>query len=388
MANNFALSKPIDKQFISVVLLSLMVVWKSTRKGNSQDLNYLEYHELQESMSYTLPWNATSNNESTIHMEAHNMYGSFQIRSLKKYYNTSNSDIFIMSATKGNEEPQPSLIKNIDTSWTNLETYIDNILFNSIVGNHLVSFPVCGDTNIYNSSLQESLCIRWYLVAATMPMFRIGSYKPWRDPTNLNTVFAQKAAERAIERRKLLLPYYYTLLSKHEPVIRPMFYDYYENITTFSLKHQYMIGENILIAHPFSAGKRKLQVYLPSRVGIWYELWGGELYNSTDNPWINIDIVETDFVAFISQGTVLPLMVGNNLDCRAQGTLLQESYWNFSANQTSISISNIPKENCNYTLENITLYYTTDNYYSKYYILEKDLCIGESDITLEYSVVE
>lgn len=257
-------------------------------------------------MSNTLPWNTTASDGSTLHITLHNSYGTSQKSSLKSYFNNIS---IVMSASMTFDQTEPPMIQNVNASWTDLQMQLDNVLFKSIFGNHLVSLPVCGDTTFFRPSLQETLCLRWYLIAATMPMFKISSLDPRRDPSNLNSVFAQNTASSAIELRNSLLPYYYTILSKNEPVIRPMFYDYYENETTFSLTNQYMIGENILVAHPFSAGRNRLQVYLPSRVGIWYEIWGGQMYNSSGDSWIDFDIVETDFIAFVAQGNILPMKV-------------------------------------------------------------------------------
>lgn len=215
-----------------------------------------------------------------------------------------------MSATKSYEETEPLLIEEVDASWDQLRDRLQNVLFESITGNHLVALPVCGDTENYNP-LRETLCIRWYIIASTMPMLRISSVSPFRDPVGLNTTFATKEALKVIDFREQLLAYYYTLLSNNEPVIRPMFYDFYAENSTFKLDYQYMIGDKILMAHPFTSGRTLLHIYLPRSVGVWYEIWGGKLFNSSVTPWMNITIVENDFVAFLAQGSLIPLKVRN-----------------------------------------------------------------------------
>ncbi|KAG5893095.1 hypothetical protein JTB14_024296 [Gonioctena quinquepunctata] len=321
----------------------------------------------QEAMSYTIPWNATTT-ENISHIQVHNSYGPYQMAAFEQYYRTNNSKLLILSATKGIAQTQPNLIENIETSWTNLKNYLDNILFDSISGNHLVSLPVCGDTTKYNASFQETLCIRWYLIASTMPIFRITSPKPWREPGSLNSIYAEQAAEEAIRKRQMLLPYYYTILSRNEPLIRPMFYDYYESTTAFSLRNQYMIGERILVSQPLTPGKQRLQVYLPSRMAIWYELWGGGVYTTNGtHPWVNLDLRESDFVAFIAQGTIVPLLEDNIVNvivglnctktpCEAKGTLWLDKYINFEADETAFTISQMETGNRNYTLGYIKLY--------------------------------
>lgn len=265
-------------------------------------------------MSFTLPWNSSSTSTSE-HIQVHNTYGTAHLKAVKDYLAARKIDTFLMSSCKNQYNSEPVLMENIDTSWDQLRNKLDTVLFESVSGDSLVTVPVCGDTQNFDP-LNEILCIRWYVIAATMPMFRVSSVTPWRDPDNLHSTFAKKQALKAIDLRNQLLRYYYTLLSKNEPVIRPMFYDFYHDEKMFSVEGQYMIGKNILISNPFTPGKKTLHVYLPQEVEIWYEIWGGELYNVTVNPWISISLVESDIVAFLAQGTILPLMVSLFCFCK------------------------------------------------------------------------
>lgn len=259
-------------------------------------------------MSYTIQWNATFNNIS--HISKHNLYGPSQYDAFKKYYQTIDPSKVIISATKSLTQIQPTIVQNVDVSWKNLRSYMVNILFNSIAGNHLVSLPVCGDTSQYNDDLQELLCLRWYIISATMPFFRVSSPQPWRNPDGLKTKYAQKIAKGVVDKRKSLIPYYYSILTQNQPVIRPMFYDYYENTITFSMDQQYMIGDKMLVAHPLTSDRTKLSIYLPPRIELWYEFWGGEVFRTNKtNPYINIDIRPTDFLVFVAQGSIVPLVV-------------------------------------------------------------------------------
>lgn len=204
----------------------------------------------------------------------------------------------------------PIVQDNIDISWSNMKTYLDNVLLNSVSGNHFVSVPICGTTENYDKILQEQLCLRWYLIAGTMPLFRVSSVPEYRDPENLNTLFTTNIVLDVIEKRNQLLPYYYEILDKGEPLVRPMWYDFYNEEETLLLDEQYMIGDKILVAHPFTAGRDKLRVYLPISVGVWYELWGGLVCDVRETDgWIDFVALQTDWVSFVAQGTVLGLKV-------------------------------------------------------------------------------
>lgn len=266
------------------------------------------FQELREAMSYTLPWNSYTQSSTEGHYKKHNSYGISHLNAVRQFYSSKDSHIFIMSATKSIEQAEPSLIQNTDASWDQLRNKLQNVLFESISGNHLVSVPVCGDNKNYDPS-NDILCLRWYLMAATMPMLRISSVAPWRSPNNLNTTFVKNQVLNALDLRNQLLAHYYTILSRGEPVVRPMFYDYYHDEDTFSMDSQYMIGKKILVGHPLTPDRKRLHVYLPSDVEIWYEFWGGKMYNTTIDPVVNLTVLEDDFVAFLAQGTVLPLKV-------------------------------------------------------------------------------
>lgn len=258
-------------------------------------------------MSYTLPWNSTSS-YSEFHIKTHNLYSTSHLNAIKNFLAVNKSDTFIISAGSNLEQSEPILVENVDASWDELKTKLQNILFNSIAINHFVSLPVCGDNLNYDQQ-NEILCIRWYQIAVTMPMLRISSIKPWRVPKFLNTTYETNVAVNAMNLRNQLLMYYYTLLHFREPVIRPMFYDFYDDEYTFKIDTQYMLGANILVAHPFTPGRKTLHVYLPSKVGIWYEMWGGKKYNCSIDHWANVTVLENDFVGFLAQGTILPLKV-------------------------------------------------------------------------------
>ncbi|XP_060526956.1 lysosomal alpha-glucosidase-like [Cylas formicarius] len=367
----------------------------SYKKPDSTDLPYMS-DALYDAMSYTLPWNLLTY-DKTYQMEQHNSYGSLQNSSLHNYFssNPNLSSLEIISATKNYGDVELEVSENFDTSWDNFRLYLQRTLFNSITGNHMVGLPVCGDTTVYDKDLHETLCIRWYLAAATMPHFRVSSVKPFRDPENLNSKFATRYALDAIEKRKMFQEHYYTILSRGEPIVRPMYYDYYQNITTMSLDRQYTIGKNIIVVHPLSSARSALQVFLPSQVKVWYEIWGGGMYTSSpkDN-FISISIVETDWVSFVAEGTIIPLT--NNLelnfiialncttsDCEASGELYKDlSYLQFSANLTALTISDFPK-GCDYVLGYIKVYYYNDTgAYHDRHDKSKSLCPAGSETTV------
>ncbi|CAG9831316.1 unnamed protein product [Diabrotica balteata] len=351
--------------------------WPANEEFKMDDVSFPYFTKsLQDAMSYTIQWNTTANN--ILHIQKHNSYGGSQYKSLKNYFQSKAKDIFIISATKSISQVEPMIIENVDTSWANLRKYLEGVLFDSIIGNHLVSIPVCGDTNVFDTSIQMKLCLRWYLIAATMPMFRISAPKPWRNPGDLSAKYDQQTAQSALDTRNMLLAYYNGLISSNEPVLRPMFYDFYENTTTFSLYEQYMVGKNMLVVHPLTADRTKMNVYLPPVIDVWYEFWGGAIYKPTKtHPWISISVTESDFVAFIPKGSVIPLIDGSTVNLivalnftsskrtrnliessgSANGFMKTEGISiKFSANLKSVDISSSSEKKWSFTLGYVKVY--------------------------------
>lgn len=250
-------------------------------------------------MSYTIPWNLES--QSIKHILNHNLYGKNQRTALEislpnTQIVTSSNELYLKT---------PLQLQNIETSWENLNKLLKLLLEDSVLGAGLVFSPICGSTANFNDTVYEKLCIRWYLVAATMPMFRISSDKPRRDPESLKSQYAKFAVVDAIKKRDKLLLYFNNILIEEEPIIRPMFYNFHDDINTIPLYEQYMIGEALLVAHPMKQNLQNIKVYLPQSKKIWYEFWGGLKINTTG--WNTINIIDKDWVMFIAEGYIVPL---------------------------------------------------------------------------------
>lgn len=252
-------------------------------------------------MSSTIRWNATSQNQS--HFLNHNKYAKLQLQSILNGFTEPNTDVFFMTSTNDVDLFYPVLVDDVDTSWTSFQDAMSKMLYNSVFNHPLTAIPVCGSTATFDKVVHEELCIRWYLMASTSPVFRISSED--RFPNSLNTLTAKNLAEKAIDIRYKLQYYFYWILKTGEPLTRPMFYEFPTDNNTFPLNYQYMIGDSILVAHPTLPDQSSIKVYLPEAVGIWYEIWGGTPY--TEN-WIELSVVESDWIGFVPEGKIVPLV--------------------------------------------------------------------------------
>lgn len=245
-------------------------------------------------MSGSLSWNAVSTT-NTSHYQVHNYYGKEQVEAFKdsKVFGTASFTYGIA---------YPAVAENVDGSWIELRKSLKTTLAHSLFGNPYVSIPVCGSTKTFD----ESACIRWYIMAASMPIFRISSETPRRDPLSLPSKYAQNIALDAISKREMLLAHYYTILKTNEPIVRPMFYQFPNDRDAYNLEEQYMIGNSLLVAQSVLPSATSLRIYLPKEVNAWFEFWGGIRYK---NGWTNFGVVESDWNMFIAAGHVVVVNV-------------------------------------------------------------------------------
>lgn len=277
----------------------------TTISSDQFSLHYLLQHFISP-MSYNLPWFTIAN--YTLHVYLHNEYGQRQAEVLQKYVN---SDLHIFSSSYNQGMNVIAQVQHLNATWANLRQMIKTTLRHGIFAHPLISVPVCGSTQFFDIQNQEVLCQRWYIVAATMPLFRISSDLPRRDPNNLHSNQARNIALNAMERRAMFMPYIRTILSRGDPVMRPMFFDFYEDVDTFELDEQYMVGDAMLVAQILLRNRFTLPVYLPPSAGAWYEFFGGERYDELG--WISVRVVESDWIIFLAEGKVIPFQSVSNL---------------------------------------------------------------------------
>ncbi|XP_053224260.1 neutral alpha-glucosidase AB isoform X1 [Podarcis raffonei] len=157
--------------------------------------------------------------------------------------------------------------------WDHLKISIPMCLSLALVG---ISF--CGaDVGGFFKNPEPELLVRWYQAGAYQPFFRAHAHmdttrrEPW--------LFGEenKALIRdAVRQRYALLPFWYTLFYHSyrtgQPVMRPLWVEYPQDATTYAIDDQYLLGDALLV-HPVTAqGARGVQVYLPGKGEVWYDV--------------------------------------------------------------------------------------------------------------------
>lgn len=143
----------------------------------------------------------------------------------------------------------------------------------------------------------HELMIRWFQWAVFTPVLRMHGHRdpitppaePFRDGVAQcdtgagnelwsfgEPVFEILSYYAALRER--LRPYITTLMrAAHEhgdPLMRPMFYDFPDDVRCWTVDDQYMFGPDLLVSPVTAAGIGERCVYLPE--GIWCDVWTGE----------------------------------------------------------------------------------------------------------------
>lgn len=153
------------------------------------------------------------------------------------------------------------------------------------------------------------LFMRWIEQGIYWPRFTIHSWnddgsanEPWMYPEILPQV------RTAMEWRERLVPLLYTLMSRahahHEPVLRPLFYDFPDEAESYEENDAFMFGRDVLVAPVVEPGAVSRGLWLPKTEGGWYDVRTGSLLPCGENQ---VEAPLGAAPAFIRAGSILPL---------------------------------------------------------------------------------
>ncbi|XP_017774708.1 PREDICTED: lysosomal alpha-glucosidase-like [Nicrophorus vespilloides] len=326
--------------------------------ANRETFPYLS-DELVLALTKTLPWNIL-NSKKEKHYVVHNDYALDQLKS-------ADEKDFVLLSSPDDESRSLGFIENVPTTWGSFKEMMVRNLFYGFFVNPLISTPVCGTNHTFDD---DTLCFRWYMMSATMPIIR--SSDLWPNKLGHGKIIA----ENALKIRESLIPYFWMFLDNDEPLARPMFYDFPDDNATFPLDEQYMLGDKLLVGQIVLPDVFIKNVYLPMVDGGWFEFWGG--INYPDSGWINFPVVESDWIMFIKSGSIVPLKSENpkqlpeesyslaiaydmtDPSANATGTLILDSItFSFVADENGLAISRT--QECNqpdikYKIDNLRIY--------------------------------
>jgi len=160
-------------------------------------------------------------------------------------------------------------------------------------------------------------------MSSMLPLMRVSSEEPLRDPVNLPSGQSRKAVKSAVELRYSLLAYFYNLFLEANrtgvPVARPMFFEFTNDNETWIIDEQFMIGPALMACPVFYTGVVNVSVYLP-KDAIWYHFSGGHQVNNnaTEGSKVSITSLTTELVLLLRGGFIVPYQVSWPMVSRSQ----------------------------------------------------------------------
>ena len=156
---------------------------------------------------------------------------------------------------------------------------------------------------------EPELFMRWIEQGIYWPRFTIhswnddgGASEPWMYPEILPLVRA------AMTWRERLAPLLYTRIwrahAHHEPVLRPLFFDFPNEAECYEENDAFMLGGDLLVAPIVEPGLVSRAVWLPRTEGGWYDIRTGALPPCGENQ---VEAPLGVAPVFIRAGSMLPL---------------------------------------------------------------------------------
>jgi alpha-glucosidase (family GH31 glycosyl hydrolase) len=151
------------------------------------------------------------------------------------------------------------------------------------------------------------LYARWFQLGAFSPIFRSHGWVwrehvPWAHGREVEAI-----CRRYAELRYRLLPYTYSLAWQAHtlglPLMRPLVMNYPDDPRVWGLGHQFLWGDDLLVAPVTREGARAWPVYLPA--GAWYDFWTGARHEGPGG--ITVDAPLDRLPLFVRAGAIVPM---------------------------------------------------------------------------------
>ena len=252
---------------------------------------------------------ADDNGQMSNFKKMHNLYGFLMSKAAREAFQTHRPGQrpFIVTRAGFAGEQRYTAVWTGDNSATfdDLELGIRMMLGLGLSGAPFVGTDVGG----FIGTPSRELYARWIQIGAFSPFFRThteqgsSAQEPWSFGEEV-----ERISRKFIELRYRLLPYFYTLMweaaESGSPVLRPMFWHYPDepHVYDHAWQHQFLVGENLLIA-PVTREKARLKkVWLPK--GKWLDLNTEKVYDGRQA--IIVDAPLDRLPMFLRNGGMLP----------------------------------------------------------------------------------
>lgn len=240
--------------------------------------------------------------------EVHNIYGHYWHKMLFDNYRKHYPDARLFNLNRaGYAGSQRYSIYpwtgDVSRSWGGLKAQIPLMLHMGLSGLPMIHSDAGG---FAQGAVDNELYTRWLQMSCFSPILRPhGSGIP-SEPVYFNDT-TKHVVRNFMKSRYKLLPYIYTLAAEAKihgyPIVRPLFYEFPLDSTTYNIEFEYMFGDDILVAPVVEEGIIDMNVYLPKGVR-WYNYFTDIQYDG--GKWDNMKLDIETIPIFIKSGSFIP----------------------------------------------------------------------------------
>ncbi|XP_075862342.1 putative maltase-glucoamylase 2 [Microcebus murinus] len=189
-------------------------------------------------------------------------------------------------------------------AWDQLGKSIIGMMEFSLFGIPYTGADICG----FFGDADYEMCVRWMQLGAFYPFSRnhnnVGTRR--QDPVAWNSTF-EMFSRKVLRTRYTLLPYLYTLMHKAHvegsTVVRPLLHEFTDDITTWDIDRQFMLGPAILVSPVLESNTFEIRAYFPR--ALWYD-YSMESGNKSAGEWKTLEAPLDHINLHVRGGYILP----------------------------------------------------------------------------------
>jgi alpha-glucosidase len=246
--------------------------------------------------------------KAQLHIQVHNAYGSLMAQAAREGLLRWRPDRrpFVISRSGYAGIQRHALLWTGDNSstWEHLTMSLSQLQNLGLSGVGWAGVDVGG----YYGDTTGELLARWTEFGIFQPFCRNHSEKGSRhqEPWLFGEPY-ESVSRAMLKLRQRLLPYLYTLFEEcHRtgaPILRPLFWAYPDDTTTYSMDDEFMCGDSLLVAPVTRPGVEYRHVYLPA--GSWFHFSTGARVDGPAHILAHAPLGQP--AAYLRGNTALPL---------------------------------------------------------------------------------